>query len=72
MSGGGSEASTKTIKAMVGASCSGYPRDKSGACGRGGGRGRRVQRNRREMESRIGKGGGRETEMTRINRDDQM
>ena len=39
MSGGGAEFETLTIKAMVGSACSGYPRDKSGACSSEGGKG---------------------------------
>ena len=70
MYGGGAEAGTATIKEMVGSVHSGYTRDKSGACRRGG-RGRR--RNWREMEReiRIGKDGGREAKMTRRTRDYQ-
>ena len=39
VSGGVAETGTATIKAMVGAACSGYPMDKSGACSSGGGKG---------------------------------
>ena len=47
VSDGKPEDGTATIKTMVGAAHSGYPRDKSGACISGGGGGRRGQRNRR-------------------------
>ena len=66
MSGGGAESGTATIKAMVGASCSGYTRAKSGACSSGGGR-----RNLRERVSMIRKVGGRDNEMTRRTKDNQ-
>ena len=75
MSGGGAEYGTAPIKAIVGAVRYGYPRDKSGACSNGG-RGDGIQgwRNTRERdrESRIGKDGGRDTEMNRITRDNHM
>ena len=77
VSGGGAEAGTATIQAMVVAACSGYRRDKSGACSSGGGGGGQVWMNQRErerereMESRIGTDGGSETEMTRRTRYDQ-
>ena len=37
MSGSGAESRNATIKEIVGAYCSRYPMDKSGACSRGGG-----------------------------------
>ena len=67
MSGGGAETGTVTIKVMVGSESSRHPRDKSGVCSSGG----RVQRESDGVD-RIGKDGGREAEMTRKTRDDQM